>query len=339
MTNFFIQSIAIIPSLLYRWAMLLRNVLFDKGYFKEHDFPQRVISVGNLSVGGTGKTPLIIFLISLLKEQYHIATLSRGYGRKTKGVRLATSIDTAESIGDEPYLFYQKYGKDISVAVAEKRIKGAKKLNESIKPEIILLDDAYQHRAIARDVNILLTDYSSPFYNDYVLPYGRLRESRKNAKRADIIVVTKCPKTLNNKQQQGITKNIHQYCEAPVFFTYVTYQNLICVHRQVNKVQKVIAFSGIAKTIDFEDYLAQTFKLIGSLRFKDHQNFGDKEIQKIISYWQEAKDESTILVTTEKDWVRLKGKEHLLGNIPLYYLPITIDFLDKKDDFLEYINK
>jgi len=317
--------------------MLLRNILFDKGFFKQHRYPQQVISVGNLSVGGTGKTPLIIFLISLLKDQYNVATLSRGYGRKTKGVRLATSLDTADSIGDEPYSFYQKYGNEITVAVAEKRIKGADKLNESFTPQIILLDDAYQHRAIARDINILTTDYSSPFYQDHVLPLGRLRESRINAKRADIIVITKCPNTLAYEEQEHIKTNIRRYSQAVVFFTYITYEKLICVHAQINKPQKVIAFSGIAKATDFEDYLAKNFELLGSIRFNDHQDFGDREIKKIVSHWEKEKDESTILVTTEKDWVRLKGKEHLLDSIPLYYLPISIDFLDKKTQFLDLI--
>ena len=337
MKNFFLRSIAIIPSLLYCWTILLRNLFFDKGYFKEQHFSQQIISVGNLSVGGTGKTPFIMYLIELFKDQYKIATLSRGYGRKTKGVKIAQQYDSAESIGDEPFLFYQRYHDTITVAVAEKRVKGVEKLNESIKPEIILLDDAYQHRAIARDINILLTDYSSPFYKDYVLPHGRLRESRNNAKRADIVVVTKCPKTLHNDEQQDIERNIHQYNLAPVFFTYITYQKLICVHRQVNKIQKVISFSGIAKATDFEDYLAQKFELIANIRFKDHQNFGDQEIQNIITLWEKVAHKNTVLVTTEKDWARLKGKEHLLKDIPLYYLPISIDFVNQKNDFLEYI--
>ena len=211
-------------TLLYKSITRFRNYLYDTGYQKTVDFTPFIISVGNLSVGGTGKSPMIEFLADrLLREGYSIAILSRGYGRKTRGVRLATDKDSAETLGDEPYQFYRKYQqKPVAVAVAEERVLGVPEImHHNPETQVVLLDDAYQHRAIDRNLNLLLTPFDRPFYRDYVLPTGRLRESRSGAKRADAVIVTKCPDELGTAQQEEITTHIMQYTQrdTPVFFS------------------------------------------------------------------------------------------------------------------------
>ena len=195
-------------SILYGLAMRFRNHLYDIGKKPQVEFDRVVISVGNLSMGGTGKTPMVEYLIRLLKADYKLATLSRGYRRKTRGYRMANAEDNAITIGDEPFQYYRKFGNEISVCVGEERviaIPSAIMENEDI--ELFLLDDAYQHRKVARDFNILLSDYNQPFYTDYILPTGDLREPRKGAKRADCVIVTKCPDALKRARK-------NRYCKA-----------------------------------------------------------------------------------------------------------------------------
>ena len=320
-------------SIIYAWITSFRNFLFDIKFFKEHTFSNHIISIGNLSVGGTGKSPHIIYLIELFKDNYKIATLSRGYGRKTQGVLIVDEEATTETICDEPYLYYLRYGSSLLVAVAERRNLGVKRLNNIRQSDIILLDDAYQHRSIARDSNILLTDYFHPFYGDFVLPYGELREKRKEAKRADIIIVTKSPEDLSINDQDMIASKIHKYTSAPVFFTSVKYGELQNVLRKLKEVKKVIAFSGVAKPQKFEDYLASQYQLVDSIRFKDHNEYSRKDLKHIYDFWSSKKDKDIALVTTEKDWVRLIEKESFFRDVPLYYLPISIVFLDREEEF------
>ncbi|MCL4162822.1 UNVERIFIED_CONTAM: hypothetical protein GTU68_021639, partial [Idotea baltica] len=200
--------------------------MYDNGSKASMDFDRFVISVGNLTVGGTGKTPFVELLIRALESKYNIAVLSRGYKRKTKGFRLANENDNASSLGDEPFQYYVKYGKKSMVVVGEDRALAIQKIISHNPPnEIVILDDAYQHRRVKPQLNILLNDFNRPFYKDYVLPAGRLRESRKHANRADIIIVTKCPKGLNSMEMEGIERQIKRYSQpqVPIFFTGIKY--------------------------------------------------------------------------------------------------------------------
>ena len=199
----FIRTIFFPFSILYAWFMSVRNKQFNTGQRTQTQFDRVVISVGNLSMGGTGKTPMIELLIRMLKNEYQVATISRGYGRKTRGFRRANTDDTASTIGDEPFQFFKKFGNEIAVSVCEERILAIPSLlldDDSL--EVFLLDDAFQHRQAGRDLDIMLTDYNHPFYKDYVLPTGNLREPRKGAGRADMIVVTKCPADLKSAEKE-----------------------------------------------------------------------------------------------------------------------------------------
>ncbi|NJL11929.1 MAG: tetraacyldisaccharide 4'-kinase [Microscillaceae bacterium] len=213
---------------LYCTITSIRNYLYDRGYWKSFSFDLPVISVGNLTVGGTGKTPHIEYLIRFLQAQYELSTLSRGYGRKSRGFRLAQPHDNAQSLGDEPFQLYQKFGTRIGVAVGEDRVAAIPHLlQERPQTQIVLLDDAFQHRPIAPQLNILLTDYGRLFYQDFPFPSGRLRESRRGARRADVIIVSKCSASLSEAEKTRIQENIGAYArkDVPVFFTTIAYES------------------------------------------------------------------------------------------------------------------
>lgn len=214
-------------SVLYDAVTRFRNHLYNIRYKPRIHFETMVISVGNLAVGGTGKTPMVEYLIQLLKDQYKLATLSRGYGRKTKGFHFLNQEDTAEKVGDEPLQFFKKFGTEVVITVGEERALAIPEiLFHHEETEIILLDDAFQHRKVDRDLNILLTAYASPFFADIILPAGRLREARKEAARADMVVVTKCPENLSETEQQHFKTRIKQYTvpEVPIFFSSIKYE-------------------------------------------------------------------------------------------------------------------
>ena len=212
-------------SALYGWMMRVRNRQFDSGSRAVVEFIPTIISVGNLSMGGTGKTPMIEYLIRLLKDRVKLATISRGYGRKTKGFIMASEKETARTIGDEPLQFYRKFKDEVFVTVCEERILAVPEvLSEHEEVSLFLLDDAYQHRKIGRDLNILLTTFEEPFFRDHVVPLGRLREERAGASRADLIVVTKCPEGIGDTEKQWFTREVKNYAgDKPVFFSRVSY--------------------------------------------------------------------------------------------------------------------
>jgi tetraacyldisaccharide 4'-kinase len=221
----FLLRILLFPITIIYWMVTaLRNHLFDINYSRSFQFEPHVINIGNLSVGGSGKTPTVEYLIRLLKDKYVLATLSRGYRRTTKGFRLADQNDNYLSIGDEPFQYYSKFGHQVSVAVGEDRALAIPSiLLERDNTQVILLDDAYQHRTVKPDLNILLTEFKKPFTSDYVLPSGRLRESRNGARRADIVLVTKCPEYVDASVQERLAQEIRKYSgpEVPVFFTRI----------------------------------------------------------------------------------------------------------------------
>ncbi|HSD14623.1 MAG TPA: tetraacyldisaccharide 4'-kinase [Flavobacterium sp.] len=324
----FLRKLLFPFSVLYGFVTSLRNFLFDRGVFKSTAFDVPVIAVGNLSVGGTGKTPQIEYLIRLLSENYRIATLSRGYKRKSKGFVLADNDSNAEILGDEPFQFHQKFPK-IQVAVDADRVNGITRLlSQKNPPDVILLDDAFQHRKVKAGFYIVLTAYSDLYRDDLILPAGNLRESRSGAKRADIIVVTKCPPQLTEEEQEAIVLRLKPLKHQQVFFTFIDYDTHVFSEEgkfsieEIQKSEKLI-LAGIAKPEPFFAHL-QAAKS-STMVFPDHHDFTQHDLQDIT-----LKAKNKIVITTEKDFVRLKGK---ISKAQLYYLPIKSSFVTAQEDF------
>lgn len=315
-------------AVLYGLITSIRNFLFDKGILKSYAFDLPVIAVGNLSVGGTGKTPQIEYLIRLLSDKYKIATLSRGYKRQSEGFVLADASSNAQILGDEPFQYFQKFP-NIKVAVDANRKNGIEQLlAQTDKPEVILLDDAFQHRKVKAGFYILLTSYGDLFCDDLMLPTGNLRESRSGAQRANIIIVTKCPFNLSQEKQNDIKNKLKLAASQELYFTFIAYDNFIYGESgkmNVNEIQSAskLLVAGIAKPEPFFAYLQDTND--ACLSFPDHHNFTDKDILEIKNSAQ-----NNIIITTEKDYVRLKGR---LPSEQLFYLPIQSAFLSGSENF------
>ena len=309
-------------AILYGVITSIRNFLFDKGVLKSYAFDLPIIAVGNLSVGGTGKTPQIEYLIRLFSDKYKVATLSRGYKRQSKGFILADETINARVLGDEPFQFYKKFP-TIQVAVDADRKNGIEQLlSQKIKPEIILLDDAFQHRKVKAGFYILLTSYGDLYSDDFILPTGNLRESKTGAKRANVIIVTKCPFNLSPEKQNEIRNKLKLSVNQELYFTFIAYDNFIYGENRkinVNEIQGAskLLVAGIAKPEPFFAYLQDANDVC--LSFPDHHNFTDKDILEIKNLAQ-----NNIIITTEKDYVRLKGS---LPSEQLFYLPIQSSFL------------
>lgn len=315
-------------AILYGFITSIRNFLFDKGIFKSYSFDIPIIAVGNLSVGGTGKTPQIEYLIRLLSPKYKVATLSRGYKRKSEGFVLANSNSNAEILGDEPFQFYKKFN-TIQVAVDANRKNGIEQLlSQTNKPEVILLDDAFQHRKVKAGFYILLTSYGDLYSDDFMLPTGNLRESRSGAKRANLVIVTKCPTTLSLEEQNKITAKLNLNPNQEIYFSYINYDDSIYSENksiaisEIKKADKLL-LAGIAKPEPFFTHLKNPND--DCLTFSDHHHFSEKEISEI-----ENKANNKIIITTEKDFVRLKGS---LSKEQLFYLPIRSTFLSRSKKF------
>lgn len=315
-------------AILYGFITSIRNFLFDKGILKSYSFDIPIIAVGNLSVGGTGKTPQIEYLIRLLSPKYKVATLSRGYKRQSEGFVLADSTSNAEILGDEPFQFYEKFN-NIQVAVDADRKNGIEQLlSQPEKPEVILLDDAFQHRKVKAGFYILLTSYGDLYSDDFMLPTGNLRESRSEAKRANVIIVTKCPANLSLEEQNTIKSNLRLGLNQELYFSYVDYDEFIYSEDKSMKVSEIrnvdkLLLAGIAKPEPFFGYLQQENEVC--LRYPDHHHFTEKEVLEI-----ENKSQNKLIITTEKDFVRLKGS---VPNEQLFYLPIRSSFLAVSENF------
>jgi tetraacyldisaccharide 4'-kinase len=315
-------------AILYGWITSFRNFLFDNGILKSYSFDLPIIAVGNLSVGGTGKTPQIEYLIRLLSEEYKIATLSRGYKRQSKGFILADETSNAAILGDEPFQFYKKF-KKVQVAVDANRKNGIEQLlSQSEKPEVILLDDAFQHRKVKAGFYILLTSYGDLYSDDWMLPTGNLRESRTGAKRANVIIVTKCPANLSLDEQKRIENQLEITQNQEVYFTFIDYEDYIYSENQKIKISEIededkLLVAGIAKPEPFFSFLKSTKEQ--SLTFPDHHHFTEKDILNI-----KNKAQNKRIITTEKDYVRLKGS---LPSDQLFYLPIKSSFVLRSENF------
>ncbi len=316
--------ILLVPFTPFYYAITwLRNFLYDTGILSATRYPFPVICVGNLSVGGTGKSPMVMHLITLLKDTYQVATLSRGYKRTSKGFQLANKTSSVTTIGDEPFMFFEAFSNEIYVAVDINRQEGIAKLQE-IKPppEIILLDDAFQHRKVQAGLNILLTTYSNLYSNDWVLPTGNLREPKSGAKRAHIIVVTKCPENLTEAEKITIKNKLQPTAEQHLFFSTICYVNYVVSEKLKVSLQELDTFTlvtGIANATPLVTFLKSKKLSFEHLNFKDHHSFTAKEIAIL--------ETKKTIVTTQKDYVRLKKYPALQEK--LWYVPITIDISEK----------
>ena len=318
---------------IYYLITLTRNKLYDAGILKSKKYNLPIICVGNLSVGGTGKTPMTEFVIKLLKDDYKVATLSRGYGRTTRGYLDVTSSSNALEVGDEPLQFAKKFDA-VQVAVCERRQEGIRVLlNKRIAPELIVLDDAYQHRSVEAGLNILLTSYGDLYCDDYVLPAGNLREPRVGANRADIIVVTKCPSNLETDEMEAVRQSLKVQAHQRLFFSKIIYDD--CVYNvqesfQLNrlKVAKVTVVTGIANPAPFIKYLRGQGLSFDHKPYKDHHNFTVSDLELL--------DSLDCILTTEKDYVRLQP---LLTMKKIYYLPIRLNFFQFENEISETIRE
>jgi len=344
-------------SLLYGLVIVIRNLLYNIRILKSHRFRIPVISVGNLSVGGSGKTPMTEHLIRLLAPQYRVATLSRGYGRETSGFVLVSATTNASLIGDEPMLYHTKY-KDITVATAESRREGIERLlSLETKQQVILLDDAYQHRSVKPGLNILLLEYDKIFKSKILLPAGNFREPFGAKKRADIIIVTKCPASLDDNFRRKTEHKINPSFRQQVWFSYLVYEELKTFASYLKKDStpesqafgkdtRVLLLTGIADPLPLKMHTVRTYTLDRMLRYADHYDFSETDIKRMKKIFNNIVGKEKIILTTEKDAMRLMKQSliPLLNDLPLYILPIKVKFLQKYSEvadntILEYVRK
>ncbi len=329
-------------SLLFCMAVKIRNFMFDKGILKSVSYPLPLISVGNLTVGGTGKTPLTEYLIKLLSQKYRCALLSRGYGRKSKGPLIASGKETALTIGDEPMQIKLKFP-DIDVAVAEKRVLGMSQLLElPTPPDVVLLDDAFQHRAVKPGLSILVTDYHRPVYSDVCLPAGNLREPFEGIYRAQVIIINKCPQNFSPQQKDVILKKLNPQSHQQVFFSTINYQpprkfmtdsgDLSFSKLTSLKEVPILAMAGIGNPSPFFAETKKYSSKVKTIAFSDHHDFTLTDINKISRITKETGPD-TIVLTTEKDAIRLKEQDintELAAKI--WYIPIELKILFNRQD-------
>jgi tetraacyldisaccharide 4'-kinase len=323
-------------AILYDLVTTIRNELYDRGSKPSATFDTVVIGIGNLTIGGTGKTPMVEYLIRLLGPPFHVVTLSRGYGRKTKGFIVADATHDASSIGDEPFQLYKKFGDRVEVVVAEERAMAIPLIVDQFEnTNVILMDDAFQHRRVRPSFQILLTDYNRPFYEDHLLPAGRLRESRKGASRADVIIVTKCPDVISDDQLMKIEQHIRRYSNVPVFFSTIRYGVPISFSPgSVAPDKKIILVSGIASDEGFVRYLDEHYQVEAKFQFADHHHYTIADVEKVA---KAARASQASVICTEKDFVKLKAYESRLGGIRLFYLPIKPEFIKNGKEFDEMV--
>jgi len=323
-------------SLLFGAVAALRRRAFQKGCLRSETFAIPTICVGNLRVGGTGKTPLVEYIADFLSQNHQIATLSRGYGRKTTGYINAheTQNLSSELIGDEPMMYAAKFP-NIEVAVCEKRKTGIQKLlQKNPKLEVIILDDAYQHLSVNYSLKILLTEYECPFFKDLPLPAGRLREFSAAAKYADIIIVTKCPEDLSKSKKEEFLKKLKLRQRQKAFFTKINYKSQIPnLKSQIpNLKSNILLITGIANPAPLVRHFKKQHEDIHTLHFPDHHVFTQKDIEKIIHLKEKLGGENCIIFTTKKDAVRFQAFE----NMPEYHtIPIEVVFLENENVFKE----
>ncbi len=329
---------------IYGFITWVRNFLYDSEILKSKEFKISTIAIGNLSAGGTGKTPHTEYLVKLLKKRFNIAILSRGYKRISKGFFIANPSISYKQIGDEPKQIANKFP-NIKVAVCENRVKGIKQLlKRDDKIDIVILDDAFQHRRLKSSISILLMDYNYPFYEDKLLPCGRLRESWQQYCRANIIIITKVPKTLKPIDRRLIAKNINLLPYQTIYFTTLKYTELKPVFKakkinidNIDKKYDILIITAIARTQLFINYVTKNISdQITHFKFSDHHNFNKKDITKIVTAFEKIQNTKKIIICTEKDAVKLRENKYIHENYYKYffYIPIEIEFLfDSEEEF------
>src|SRR3954470_22925887 len=318
-------------ALLYGIAVAIRNWLYDKKILNSATFNFPLIGIGNLSVGGTGKSPMVEYLVELLQPHFKVATLSRGYKRKTRGYGLANEATTALEIGDEPMQFHLKFPQ-VAVAVGEERLFAIPQLlQDRPETEVIILDDAFQHRAIIAGLNILLTDCGNLFYSDWFLPTGDLRDERKSYKRAHIIIVTKCPPNLSVDEKNKITRQINLEKKQHLFFTTIQYgepYHIITKHPiHITQQHEVLLVCGIANPQPLKNYLTVQTGTFTEQAYNDHYIFTIDDLKEIRKRYEGLSGNNKFILTTEKDAVRLLKFSDQLHDLPLYVLPLKHRFL------------
>ena len=332
-------------SWLYGAATWTRNKLFDYGVLKQEEFDVPVVSIGNITVGGTGKTPHVEYIVSQLSGLYHIAVLSRGYKRRTRGFIVANSKSTPEIVGDEPLQIYQKFGSRIKVAVCESRREGIRRLIETYPNlDLIILDDAFQHRYVKPKVSIMLMDYRRPVYKDNLLPLGRLRESPRCIDRADMVVVTKCPDEVTPLDLRIVRKRLDLMSDQKLFFSRYIYGNLKPVFAEeapprinlevLNPTDTVLLLTGVANPRDFIRHFKNYAFKRKVAHYPDHHDFSRRDITDIDNTFNKLKGERKLIVTTEKDAVRLLHNPYFPAYLKacIYYLPIAVSMISGGDD-------
>ncbi|SDE03461.1 tetraacyldisaccharide 4'-kinase [Riemerella columbipharyngis] len=331
-------------SVLYHIGTSFRNKAYDIGLFRSTSFRTPIINVGNLSVGGSGKSPMVMYLAELLSKRYRTGVLSRGYGRKTKGYKITNYDSNYKMVGDEAMQLFERFKNKFVIGVCEDRVFGAKKIISDMDLGVLILDDAYQHRSIKAGFNILMTDYNDPYFKDFILPAGDLRESRNGMKRADVIMVSKCPSDITEEKKRYYISRIKPTPHQEVYFSTISYDENV-----FSKTEKlpdnnlayydILLITGIANPKPLLKHLDRFAKKVKHLKFPDHHSFSDADVKKIVGEYKKMGDYKLIL-TTEKDYVRLKTFDQLREK--LYYWPINVE-IDRVEDFnnkiINYVRK
>ncbi len=340
-------------SIIFRFIVFLRNKLFDWGLLKSKSYTLPIIAIGNITVGGTGKTPHAEYLLNWMEQNYRILLLSRGYKRKTKGFFEVKTESSVAQAGDEPLQMKQKFPA-IRVVVDEKRVHAIDTLlNDTNPPELILLDDAFQHRYVNPGLKILLIDYHRPINHDYMLPAGNLREPAKNSKRADILIVTKCPLTMLPFEYHKLSEELKKTPNQELFFTSVTYGDVKAVFENdsipnipILTNSEVLVVTGIANPKPFYHWIEEMGARLHTMVFPDHHTFTDLDCQKMSELYLRIPGKINCIITTEKDAMRMRSADvaPFLKMLPIYYIPITIQFLNEgeekfKNRIVRYLNE
>lgn len=333
-SNFFLKSFRILLfpfALLYWLAINIRNWLFDKNILKSISFGLPLICIGNLTTGGTGKSPMVEYILRSFKGKFKMATLSRGYKRKTKGYALASDSSTALEIGDEPMLFHLKFPA-VPVTVGEERLDAIRQLlHDKPETDVIILDDAFQHRTIRAGFNILLTDFRNLFTRDFYLPTGDLRDLKRSYRRADIIIVTKCYGDLDVSEKEKITKEINPLKHQHVFFTAIDYGKLYHITSKMEfipgKEAEILLVTGIANPRPLQEMLEEQSSSYHMLSYPDHHIFTIDDLKEIMKKFNQIETANKIILTTEKDAVRLVKFNQEISFLPFYVIPLKHYFL------------
>lgn len=328
-------------SVLYGIVVYFRNRMYDLNMIKSKEFDVPVISIGNITVGGTGKTPHVEYLVNLLSQSFNVATLSRGYKRKTRGFRYVKVDSTVSDVGDEPLQIKRKFP-EVTVSVCEKRVEGTQKLLNSknnASPDVVILDDAFQHRRISPGINILLIDFNRQIKEDHLLPYGRMREGAAQMRRANIIVFTKCPDEITPITRRILMKDVDLKPYQKLFFTSLEYEPLRSVFSGQDLDKEfyekrscsVLLVTGIASPLLIRRYIEKFTSNIELLSYPDHHNFSKGDMEIISKSFEKLEGKNKIVVTTEKDAMRLKDRKDLSQEFMdvLYYLPVKVKFVEE----------